>query len=119
VFGKFIGFAPHHIEGIENYSDIFRLVQKKVGSRTLEAALVAGHLAAIASRPLPPHSSQGAGNILRPGWTGCLTFGSPVPLHAEHFASGNLSLALNFFMKHPPKRKLIPLATERQQLWCV
>jgi hypothetical protein len=38
-------------------------------------------------RPLPEHRLQGVGKILRPGWTGCITVGNPVPLHAGQTTS--------------------------------
>jgi hypothetical protein len=38
-------------------------------------------------RPLPEQRLQGPGKILRPGWTGCITVGNPVPLHAGQITS--------------------------------
>ena len=37
--------------------------------------------------PLPEHRLQGVGKILRPGSTGCITVGNPVPLHAGQTTS--------------------------------
>jgi hypothetical protein len=50
-----------------------------------------------ATLPLPKHSLHGAGNILRPGSIGCLTFGSPVPPQAGHFIS--VTRRIGIFMK--------------------
>jgi hypothetical protein len=38
-------------------------------------------------RPLPPHTLQGAGYTLLPGFAGCLTAGKPVPSQAGYFFS--------------------------------
>ena len=50
-------------------------------------------------RPLPKHRLQGGGNILRPGWTGCLTLGNPVPPQSGHSISVLTSLRLGLFIK--------------------
>jgi hypothetical protein len=55
--------------------------------------------AAISIRPLPKHCLQGGGNILRSGWTGCLTLGNPVPSHLGHSISLPASFGFSFFMK--------------------
>ena len=49
-------------------------------------------------RPLPEHSLQGGGYILRPCWTGCVTLASPVPSHARHLISVTTSSRLGFFI---------------------
>src|SRR6267143_6109874 len=43
-----------------------------------------GIIAVASIRPLPKHRLQGGGYILRPGWSGCLTSGNPVPPHSGH-----------------------------------
>jgi len=53
----------------------------------------ATHLAAFDIRPLPPHSLQGGGYILRPGCTGCLTARNPMPLLLGHLCSVANALA--------------------------
>jgi hypothetical protein len=52
-------------------------------------------------RQRPPHSLHGAGKILRPGSTGCLTLGNPVPLQAGHLisATGSLSRFIKFALQ--------------------
>jgi hypothetical protein len=42
-------------------------------------------------RPLPPHCLQGGGKIFLVGSDGCLTAGKPVPPHASHFISSDIS----------------------------
>jgi hypothetical protein len=44
-------------------------------------------LSAFGIRPLPPHSLHGGGYVLRPGFTGCLTAGNPVPSQPGHLCS--------------------------------
>jgi hypothetical protein len=52
------------------------------------------HLSAFVRRPFPPHFLHGAGYILRPGWTGRLIVGKPVPLQASQLISISRELFL-------------------------
>src|SRR5579863_856377 len=65
-----------------------------------------------AIRPLPAHCSHRAAKILRPGWLGCFTGSTPVPLQARHLTSAIGSLSR--FISPPQKAELIPFATARQ-----
>ena len=51
-------------------------------------------------RPLPRHSAHFGGKTLRPGCIGCLTFWSPVPLHAEQVTSVKSSCGLFIAVNH-------------------
>jgi hypothetical protein len=46
---------------------------------------------------LPPHSLHGGGYVLRPGFTGCLTAGNPVPSQPGHLCS--VGFAGAFFIR--------------------
>jgi hypothetical protein len=73
-----------------------------VDNAAKSSGVVTGHLGAIASRPLPEHSLQGAGKILRPGCAGCLVLGNPVPPQEGQSISAPVSRSLNLAIKSCP-----------------
>jgi hypothetical protein len=63
------------------------------------------------NRPLPRHSLQRGGKILRPGWNGCITTAKPVPLHAGQFISAIAIFKLSRFI--PACFKLVSSAPDQ------
>jgi hypothetical protein len=59
----------------------------------------AGSTRLVTPIPCPRISYTVRDRILRPGWTGCFTPGTPVPLQAAHLTSGKTFLDSDFFIK--------------------